>query len=478
MPRRLLPIPLLALAFAAHAGVAAAARLLPADGKWLGLKVEAPGDKVTFGMPLRAGCRYRITVEPQTLTRPVIDLSLADGTAQRFGSPERGQPAVYEWDAESTNVAPVEVSGFSALTGTARIRLEALGPDGRPQAKPEPWLAPGGERGRVGDLLLGEAERWILVVEPGKAYELEPLRGGAHGVALRVLGAGGAEIARSLRPWLGYAALRFRVPPPPPPGEPAPMAPASPTRTLLEVRGMGGCGGTYGLKLRLLPDDAPLSEPPSQPPAPVEAGLVAGEALAFRANPGDVALLYTPRGPGTLMSSRAARQVGSGWVELPPEAPLHTLRTQEGDHMACLRVEEPGTYRFLPFPAGSARDAVPQLVAGADLGGAPLLLGVVTDPRVRAKAGASWKTVGLGLAVPGFDYLFVAEGAPNEGVALRVRGLNDKTLAARPASGEALPMVAGMGPSLRFRVASIGLHRLEVRGAGQLVVAVMRRASN
>jgi hypothetical protein len=80
--------------------------------------------------------------------------------------------------------------------------------------------------------------------------------------------------------------------------------------------------------------------------------------------------------------------------------------------------------------------------------------------------------------VPGFDYLFVADGAPTEGVALRVRSLDGKTVAARPASGEALPMVAGMGPSLRFRANAVGLHRLEVRGNGQLVVGVMRRASN
>ena len=483
MRRRLACVPaLLALLAAGHLRAESAKRLAT-DGSWTALKIQAPGDKEAFGFEQRSGCRYRMTVEPLTLARPVVDLAFGEMPPQRFGAPERGQPAVYAWDAEGTRLVFAEVSGFSAMTGTARIKVESLGPDGAPQKKPEPWLGVTAESARMGDLMLGESERWPLVVEPGRAYLIEPTRGSAYGVLLRVVGFDGVELARGLRPWLPFDELRVRIPPEPPlpPAPPAGSPPPvilSAGPVLLEIRGLAGSGGTYGLRLSLLPEDAALLTPPSQPLPAVERGLRAGEPLGFRINPGDVALLFSPKGPGALAAASVEWQVGAQWEALGLEVPVGNLRSQEGDHMACLRAEQPGAYRFVPFPVGSAANARPQLFAGEELGGAPLLLGLLTDPRVRAKVGAAWKTVGVAVVVPGFDYLFVAEGAPGAGVAMRVRGPDGKTLASRPAQGEALTLAAGLGPSLRFRAAAVTLLRLEAKGNGQTLLALLRRASN
>ena len=485
MRRRLACVPALLALLAAGPLCAESGRRLATDGSWTALKIEAPGDKQAFGFEQRSGCRYRMTVEPQTLARPVVDLAFGEMPPQRFGAPERGQSAVYAWDAEGTRLVWAEVSGFSAMTGTARIKVESLGPDGAPQKKPEPWLGVTAENARMGDLMLGEVERWPLVLEPGRAYRIEPTRGSAFGLLLRVVTSDGRELAKSLRPWLPFDELRLRAPPEPPLPEPGP--PGSPIPEiellgppLLEMRGLAGCGGTYGLRLSLLPDDEPLVAPPSPPLAAVERGPLDGERLGFRVNPGDVALLFSPQGPSAMAVASVQRQVGALWEALGPEVPVGTLRSQEGDHMACFRAEQPGTYRFEPFPVGSAANARPLLFAGEELGGAPLLLGLATDPRVRAKVGSAWRTVGLAVVVPGFDYLFVAEGAPGAGVAMRVRGTDGKVLASRPAHGEALTLAAGLGPSLRFKAAAVTLLRLEVqaKGKGQTLLALLRRASN
>ncbi len=489
MRRPLACVPALLALLLAGPLCAESGRRLATDGSWTALKIEAPGDKQSFGFEQRSGCRYRLTVEPQTLTRPVVDLAFGEMPPQRFGAPERGQSAVHAWDAEGTRLVWAEVSGFSAMTGTARIKVESLGPDGAPQKKPEPWLGVTAENARMGDLMLGEVERWPLVVEPGRAYLIEPTRGSAFGVLLRVVTSDGAsdgrELAKSLRQWLPFDELRFRAPPEPPLPPPAPAGSPPPEilltgPPLLEIRGLGGCGGTYGLRLTLLPADEPLLAPPSQPPPAVERGPLAGEALGFRSNPGDVALLFSPKGPSAMAVASVEQQRGAAWEALGPEVPVGTLRSQEGDHMACFRAEQSGAYRFVPFPVGSAANARPLLFAGEELGGAPLLLGLATDPRVRAKAGSSWRTVGLAVVVPGFDYLFVAEGAPGGGVAMRVRSPDGKTLASRPAHGDALTFAAGLGPSLRFRAVAVTLLRLEVqaKGKGQTLLALLRRASN
>gem|GEM_PF-3957076 len=485
MRRRLACVPALLALLSAGPLCAESGRRLATDGSWTPLKIEAPGDKAIFGFEQRSGCRYRMTVEPLTLARPVVDLAFGALPPQRFGSPERGQPAVHAWDAEGTRLVFAEVSGFSAMTGTARLRVESLGPDGAPQQRPEPWLGVTAESARMGDLMLGESERWPLVVLPGRAYLIEPTRGSAHGVLLRVVGSDGVELARGQRPWLPFDELRVRMPPEPPlpPESPAGSPPpeillAGPP--LLEIRGLAGSGGTFGLRLTLLPEDAPLLAPPAEPLPPVERGLLVGEPLGFRIHPGDVALLFSPQGPGAPAAASVEWQVGASWEALGSEVTVGNLRSQEGAHAACLRAEQPGTYRFVPFPVGSAANARPLLFAGDELGGAPLLLGLLTDPRVRAKIGAAWRTVGLAVVVPGFDYLFVAEGAPGGGVAMRVRGPDGKTLASRPAHGEALTFAAGLGPSLRFRAAAMTLLRLEVqvKGKGQTLLALLRRASN
>lgn len=462
-------------------------RRLEANGRPANVEIRSPGEKVTFVFALRSGCRYRLTVDPGTLERPVVDLALGE-VAQRFGAPERGQPAVFEWDAEGTSVGRAEVQGFSALTGQAVVRLETLGPDGWPRPVPAPWIAPGGERGRVGDLLLGESERWTLVVEPERTYEVEPLRGTAAGVRLAVLPKekGGAPLAVGTRPWLPFDTLRFRVPasefqplPPLVPG-PAPPGGFPPTFLpwVLEVGGFGGSGGTYGLRLTRLPDDAALDPPPRAPYPDVPRELVPEEPLGFRLNAGDVAVLYLPAGAGAIAGTALAAQVQGAWVPLGPDAPSATMRTPEGQHLAWFRAEQPGTYRFGLASAAGPGPTRPILVPAKEVTGAPLLIAVTGDPGVRARLSAAWQTIAMGVVMPGFDYLYVAEGAPSEGVAMRVSGLDGKALASRPASGEALTYAQGYGPSLRFRVKAPGLVRLEARGGRQVVRALLRRASN
>jgi hypothetical protein len=480
MPRPPRPRPtwLLALALtvlgAREAAQAASVRRLAQDGTWTTFSVDQPGDKVGFGFEQRSGCRYRMTIEPLTLARPVVDLAAEDGSPQRFGAPERGQPAVHSWDAEGTRLVVVEVSGFSAMTGTARIQVVGLGMDGRAQKKPEPWLGLTGDRARVGDLVLGEVERWPLDVEPGATYAIEPSRGEAPGVLLRVVGPDGQELGKTLRPWLPFDTIAVRIPAPTAPADGA----APPGRTTLEVRGQGGAGGTYGVRLVKLPDGAPLAPAPSSPPPPVTRGPLEGEPQGFQANPGDVAMLFSPRGPEVMSSAVVEERLARGWQALDPDAPVGTLRSQEGDHMTVVRLERSGAYRFVPFPAGRAAHARPKVISAEHLAGAPILLGLASDPRVRAKPASSWRTIGVGAAVPGFDYLFVADGAPEAGLAMRVRSLEGTVLASRPASGEALTLSPGLGPSLRFRVREVTLVKLEVRGSGPLVRAVMRRASN
>ncbi len=487
-------LPLLVpLATAARAEGSAAKRLA-ADGRPVPVEIKTPGQKVAFVFGLRSGCRYRLTVEPGTLERPVVDLALGE-VAQRFGAPERGRPAVHEWDAEGERVARAEVQGFSALTGSARVRLEALGPDGRPQARPRPWLAPGGERGRVGDLILGEADRWDLHVEPGRAYEVEPLPGTAAGVLLSVRpAAGGEALAASTRPWRPFDPLRFRVPEAPPPvpaapGEAAapPPGATAPTPFVLEVQGQGGAGGTYGLRLSALPpeaavDPSPGAQPGTQvddpPPAPVGRGPLEGEPLGMKLDAGDVAILYAPMGAGAIASTQLAARVGGAWVPVGPAAQSATMRTPEGQHLAWFRAAAPGAYRFGPPGTARAGGPPPLLVAAEQVGAAPLLIAVTGDPSVRVRAGPAWKAAAVGVVMPGFDYLFVAEEAPSEGVAMRVVTLEGRVLATRPASGDGLTYAQGYGPSLRFRVGAPGAVRLEVKGSRLLVRALLRRASN
>lgn len=480
-------------ALAARAGESPLRRL-PPDGTALALEVRAPGDKAPFVFGLQSGCRYRLTVEPGTLERAVVDLSFGDVVApQRFGSPERGRPAVHEWDAEGDALGHADVMGFSALTGTARIRLEALGPDGARQQKPRPWLGVTGERARVGDLMLGESDRWELAVTPGVSYELEPTRGTAPGVRLRVVTTSGRELAAGTRPWLPFDELRFRAPlpaappsdaplPPGPPGAPGPAAPPAPAEgVVVEVRGVRGSGGSYGLRLKALPDDAPLAAPPATPYPAVERGPLVGEPLAFRANPGDVALLATPAASGAAVMGRMQARLGEAWLDMGPEAPITTMMSPEGDHLAWFRPEQPGTYRFgilARGPSAAAPAPVPLVLAGDDLGGAPLLIGVPNDPAVRARLTGEWTTVGLAATLPSFPYLFVAVEGPTEGIALRVRDLAGKVLASRPASGEGLTHSPGLGPTLRFRAPQVGLLRLEAKGKGLRVYALLRRASN
>jgi hypothetical protein len=121
---------------------------------------------------------------------------------------------------------------------------------------------------------------------------------------------------------------------------------------------------------------------------------------------------------------------------------------------------------------------VPIVVPGDDLGGSPLLLGIPSDPTVRARLTNEWQTLGLAAVVPAYTYLYVGVDAASEGVSMRVRDMAGKVLASRSGSGEGLTVVQGMGPSLRFRATTVGLLRLEAKGASRRMYALLRGASN
>lgn len=80
--------------------------------------------------------------------------------------------------------------------------------------------------------------------------------------------------------------------------------------------------------------------------------------------------------------------------------------------------------------------------------------------------------------MPGWDYLYVAVGRRPAPVSMRVRTVGDERLAFRPSRGLALARVAGLGPSLRFRVREPTVVRLELEGKGWEGYALLRRASN
>jgi hypothetical protein len=150
------------------------------------------------------------------------------------------------------------------------------------------------------------------------------------------------------------------------------------------------------------------------------------------------------------------------------------MRTPEEAALVWFRAYRPGTYRFVePEDAG----AEVRLFSAEVARGAPLLLGTGLDPTVRARGGTSWRTIGLAVAMPGWDYLFVAAGGTGS-PGMRVRDAAGGVLADRTERGVSPTAVAGVGPSLRFRVREPGLVRLELKGRGWQGYALLRRASN
>jgi hypothetical protein len=433
------------------------------------------GARAVFALRTVAGCRYRLTVTPRGSLRCVLSLgNPGEEPLTRVDGGSPGHPVVHAWQAERDAVLELAVTGFSAETGNGRVMLQTLDAAGRPTGAHRRFLAVGGARASVGELLVGEANRWELVVEPGRAYEIEPTRGSAGRVRLTVLDGSGARLADSAAgggAWVARPPVRFRVPEPPA----DPQGKAAPAPPVLEVRSLLGGGGTYGLRMRLLGPEEHVQGAEAQPPPDVERGPVEGQAQAFRAGPGDVAVLYVRRSPDRTQIVQVRR--GDAWLQLDDMGLGGSARSQENALVVWFQPYYPGTYRFLPVPAPPPVPGRLLLYDRAALGSAPIHMGTGVDPRVRARLRASWRLVALGICMPGWDYLFVCVGGPDRGIAMRVCDDHGKPLHTRSAAAETIS--PGLGPSLRFRVREPGVYRLEARCGRPLVVRpLLRRASN
>ena len=459
--------------------------VLEATAAERGFEVKVAGAEDVFQFSQIAGCRYRLVAEPGTLGRPVLRIGRAgEEPITRVDAGSTGMRAVHVFDAETDAPMEVRVGGFSAQTGKGRVRLETLGPGDKPVRAHRRFLAPGGERARVGELLVGEANRWELVVEEGLAYQITPTRGSAGLVKLEVLGWDGTPIGDSTQgaaAWVALPPVRFRVPARPAPAEPAPeqkgkekTAPRA-AAIVLVVRGIFDGGGTYGLLLRPLGPEESVDAPAIAPPAPVERGPVEDQPTTFRAGPGDVALLYVPLSPDRTQSVEMLR--GTRWILLEDMGLGGSARSQENALMVWFQPYYPGTYRFRAFPAPPPSEPVMTLHDRAALGVAPIHMGTGVDPTPRVRLNSQWTLTALGVCMPGWDYLFVCVHAPEQGVAMRVVDSQGKVVGTRTAGAPTI--VPGLGPSLRFRVPRPGIYRLEAKNARKRVVRpLLRRASN
>ncbi len=450
--------------------MAAPPATLEATGKAVSVEVKAPGARVRLEVRLVAGARYRVSVLPDTLGRALLEWGRPGEPALvSVTSPAPGAPAVHEVEAEARGRWEVGVGGFSASVGRARVRLETLDPQGRRAPAHWRYLVPDRPVAQVGELLLREADGWILCVEPGQAYEIEPTEGSAGRVRLRVRGPDGAVRAdseASALSWMARPGVRFAVPEGPLPAvEPAPY--------VLEVRGLFDGGGTYGLRLRPLAPGQSVEPPALEPPPEVPRGPIADDPDAFGAGPGDLAFLYVAHTPLTRI---VQVRRGERWVTLEGIGPHASARSQENALLVWFRPYYPGVYRFVT-PMGTPSGGERMLLDRAGLGGAPIHLGTGVDPQVRVRLGKRFELVGLAGCMPGFDYLFVLVEGPEQGVGMRVLGADGRKLAERTVSAAGAPIAPGYGPSLRFRVKAPGVYRLEARGARPFVVApLLRRA--
>ena len=445
---------------------------LAANGKPRSFEIKGAGGSQTFVFPAISGCRYRITATPGTLPRPLLALGhwKADPFA-RADARENGKTVVHVFDCEKDGRMAVAVSGFSAQTGDGTIRVETLDGKDRP-TRPHRrvlWVR-AGDRARVGNLLIGEANTWDLDVEAGEAYQIEPTVGSAGRVRLKVFAGetllGDSEATGlALRP---HPPVRFRVP------KPDPEAP-KPVPLTLEVRGGFDGGGDYGLRMRKLqPGETVAPAMPDVPPTP-PAQQLEGAFPTFRAGPGDLALLYLP--DATHNPHRVQVLRGTQWVHVKDRGQGASARTHQWRGMNWFRPYSAGTFRFIGARGFTPPGAKLELFRRKDLGGVPIHLGTGVDPEVRIRAHKKWTLTGLGACMPGWDYLFVAVGAPGNGVAMRVVGPDGKVVAKRGYSGRTY--VADTGPSLRFQPKAPGLFRLEVRSRKKRVIAcLLRHASN
>jgi hypothetical protein len=423
-----------------------------------------------------AGCRYRLTVERDTLPRVLVEvgppgavaLRADDGDAAGEGE-EADAPVVLTWYAELDGAYEARIRGFSAGTGRGRLRLETIGPDGRHVAAHRRILAPGNTLAQVGDLVIGFPNRWDLVVEPGRTYEVVTLPGTAGRIAYAVKDAEGVLAEALPRPGAPYPSLRFTVP--------ASDGGAGAPGLRLEVRGMDSGGGTYGV--RLTADPPARREGEGDPPEELPRERLDDVPLGFTANAGDVAVLFLPNSSPYNTHPLFMEREGA-WTRLPGDAiTVHgargSMRTPENAALVWFRPYAAGAYRF---SEPDARQAVLEIYPADDVQGAPLLLGTDLDPSVRARGGSRWRAIGLGVCMPGWDYLFVAVGNRVRRLGMRVRDLDGGTVARRSNDPFLQTEVAGMGPSLRFRVRAPMLVRLELSGRGWEGYALLRRASN
>jgi hypothetical protein len=271
-----------------------------------------------------------------------------------------------------------------------------------------------------------------------------------------------------------FPRLSFQVP------EAASGATAPPL--VVEVEGVGGAGGTYGLRLREQPASAaPRADEPREPPPapPATRGPLPEVPNGFAAAPGDVAVLFLPK----MVPVPHVLQVreGEAWVALPQEAKSPwgeraSVTTPELRSLVAFRAHRSGEYRFVPHAA--AGKPILHTVPAEHAGSGPLLLGGPSDPTIFARSANAWRSIGVAVVAPGGDYLFVAAGGGARHVSMRVRSADGKDLARRTGSEFAATEVAGVGPSLRFRVKEPQAVRLEVSGPGWRGYALLRRASN
>ncbi|MDF1700313.1 MAG: hypothetical protein P1V36_04065 [Planctomycetota bacterium] len=445
---------------------------LKATGAARRFQVKVIGGHATFRFSTVAGCRYRLTVRPGTLARPILQVGRhGEEPLVRVDPGAGGGPAVHRFDAERDASMEARVGGFSGQTGGASIQLETLDLTDRKTKAHRRFLAPTeGESARVGELLIGEANRWRLVVEPGAAYRITPTRGSAGRVRLVVLGWDGAPLADSTgtgSAWLALPPVRFRVPPKP---EDAKL-PA----LMLEVRSLLAGGGTYGVRMQTLPPDQDLTPAEVGAPEALERGPIEGAPESFRAGPGDVAVLYVPAAPGRTRVVEMQR--GERWIRVEDMGLGSSARSQENALMVWFQPYYPGTYRFRD-PFGAAPQGSRMLLHDrAALGSAPIHMGTGADPTPRARLRSAWSLVGLGICMPGWDYLFVCVHGPDSGVAMRVVDAAGKAIKTRSSAGRTIS--PGLGPSLRFRVPRAGVYRLEAKSKRRMIVRpLLRRAAD
>ncbi len=461
----------------------AAPLTLRASGASRGYEVKVAGGTATFRFDQISGCRYRLIAEPGTLRRPVLQVGRAgEEPLVRVDAGGSEKPASHTFVAERDARMEVRVGGFSAQTGKGRVRLETLGPNDERVKAHRRYLQPGGARAAVGELLVGEENRWELVVEEGKAYQITPTRGSAGLVRLQVLGWDGTPIGDSdqgAASWVAFPPVRFRVPQSAA-GEPAPekqaARPPKGRRAIhLVVRGIFDGGGTYGVRLRPLGPDESVDPPPVAPPPAVERGPVEGQVSTFRAGPGDVALLYVPS--SAHRTQRVEMLRGERWIHLNDMGLGGSARSQENALMVWFQPYYPGTYRFRGVPVPPPSQPRMTLHDRTSLGSAPIHMGTGADPTVRARLKSSWSLVGLGVCMPGWDYLYVCVGGPSRGVAMRVLDAAGKVVRSRSAGAQTIS--PGLGPSLRFRVPRPGVYRLQAKNLRKRIIRpLLRRAAN